>query len=457
MRATFTAIWLLLVGLIACRAEAHFIWLERQAGDDGKPRILAYFGESAGPGEKHLIGKIAHTKAWLRSADGNATEVSLGKPAEGDVPALSAICADSSSTSIEAFCDYGVYSHGGPGFLLQYYAKHLTGDWTNNTDKLARAEKLTFDIVPSVKDGKLALTVLYQGKPAAEKELVVIDPAEKQHDLKTNADGQASLPELIAGRYAIRAGHIEADKSGERDGKKYTQIWHYGTLTFDLPTSIAKAVKVEKKASDPSAVELLAKARAGRAVWEKFPGFEAELTISTANERQTTKAKIDENGIVTSDLEKGALSDWLDEQLASMVQHRMPDGEVSQGNVTFADDDKSHPLGRMIDLGDPKMGSAYRIKDDIIYEVNRNAGPTMRFTISVLEIERNAEGKYLPRSFTMNFFDSKTGEVKTSLAFLNEWQRVGTFDLPKTIVEVNAHAGKSETRRIEFRNVRLMQ
>ena len=45
------------------RAEAHFIWLDQKAGDDGKARVLVYFGEAAEPGEKHLIGKIAHTKA----------------------------------------------------------------------------------------------------------------------------------------------------------------------------------------------------------------------------------------------------------------------------------------------------------------------------------------------------------------------------------------------------------
>ncbi len=89
-------------------------------------------------------------------------------------------------------------------------------------------------------------------------------------------------------------------------------------------------------------------------------------------------------------------------------------------------------------------------------EVNRSAGPTMRFTISVLEIERNPEGKYLPRSFTMNFFDSKTGELQTSLGYLNAWQRVDGFDLPRTIVEVDAHRGGASTRQITFSNCRLL-
>ena len=51
-------------------------------------------------------------------------------------------------------------------------------------------------------------------------------------------------------------------------------------------------------------------------------------------------------------------------------------------------------------------------------EVNRSAGK-LRFTISVLEIERNAEDKYLPRAFTMNFFDAASGEFKMSLGYWN--------------------------------------
>ena len=39
-------------------------------------------------------------------------------------------------------------------------------------------------------------------------------------------------------------------------------------------------------------------------------------------------------------------------QLQSLVQHRMPDGEIAEGNVTFVAEPVAHPLGRLIDLGD---------------------------------------------------------------------------------------------------------
>ena len=73
----------------------------------------------------------------------------------------------------------------------------------------------------------------------------------------------------------------------------------------------------------------------------------------------------------------------------------MPGGE-SDDRVSFADEQTDHPLGRLIKLDyDSAMASAYRIKDDVIREVNRQMDGG-RFTISVFEVNRNAEGKYLP-------------------------------------------------------------
>ena len=134
----------------------------------------------------------------------------------------------------------------------------------------------------------------------------------------------------------------------------------------------------------------------------------------------------------------------------------MPEGEVTTGEVRYADDDTAHPLGRKISLGDAAMQSVYRIQGDVIMEVNRSAGD-MRFTISVLEIERNAENKYLPRAFTMNFFDAASGKLKTSTGYWNAWQRVAGFDLPKTILEISTKDGGTNVRRLSFDNWRRVE
>jgi hypothetical protein len=57
----------------------------------------------------------------------------------------------------------------------------------------------------------------------------------------------------------------------------------------------------------------------------------------------------------------------------------------------------------------------------------------------------------------MNFFDSASGELKTSLGYFNSWTRVGKIDLPKKINEVDAKQGGSTTNQIEFANCTLLE
>jgi len=429
------------------QAQAHFIWLDiKPAGDKSQAQLL--FGESPEASEAHLISKVAHTKVWVRGTDGKTAELKLAK--EGDA-ALASSLPQTTASSVEAACDYGIYRN----VLLYYYAKTLTNDWTKQ-QALARATGLKLDIVPTMVDGKLAVQVLFEGQPVTDAEVIIVDPAGEQNDLKSDAEGRASL-KVAPGQHTVRAARIVADQSGEKDGKKYGQVWHYATLVLDVPADAAGLAAKEAKAaeSDPQALDALVRARNGRSMWEEFPGFTADLTIHADSQDVKAKVEINADGNVSLTMEKGVLADWVEEQLNSLVQHRMPDGEVTQNAVTFSDQDMTHPLGRKIDLGDPDLQSAYRLKDDAIMEVNRVMGP-MRFTISVMEIERNAENKYLPRSFTMNFFDGKSGELRTSLAYWNAWQRIGKFDLPKTILEINASKGGSSTKVIDFSNVQLV-
>lgn len=216
-------------------AWGHFIWIDAKPIEKDAP-VELYFSEVAAPGEKHLINRIAGTKVWLRDADGKTTPIAV-KVANAEASAkLTGNCSAAGPVSLEAFYDYGVYSHGGPGILVQYYAKHLPAQWLHDP-KLVKSDKLRFDVIPSIADGKLTLHVNYDGKPVVNRELVVNGPAEKRHDLMTDAEGKVTIPGPNPGRYAVQAGNIEMDKSGERDGKKYVQTWHYSTLIFELPAA----------------------------------------------------------------------------------------------------------------------------------------------------------------------------------------------------------------------------
>jgi hypothetical protein len=75
--------------------------------------------------------------------------------------------------------------------------------------------------------------------------------------------------------------------------------------------------------------------------------------------------------------------------------------------------------------------------------VNRNIG-AQNMSITVLDNDRNAEGKYLPRSYTVQYWDAATGALNRTETFQNRWQRVGKLDLPASLTQtVSSAAGLS--------------
>jgi hypothetical protein len=47
--------------------------------------------------------------------------------------------------------------------------------------------------------------------------------------------------------------------------------------------------------------------------------------------------------------------------------------------------------------------------------------------------------------------------LRASLGYWNDWQRVGAYDLPRTILEIGARAGGTAARQITFSNCRLLE
>ncbi|HTU26435.1 MAG TPA: DUF3386 family protein [Pirellulales bacterium] len=436
------------VALVTARpATAHFLWVDVVTAD-GTQTARVMFNEGAEPGGAHLLKKIAQTRAWARLADGSRVELKLAAPAKDDQPAALTAPLPAGTAAVEAECDYGVYTRVPGGVRLQYFAKcGLPG-----APDRQGSQRPKMEIVPSRSEGKLAVAVQFDGKPDPTAELTAIDAEGEGSEIKLDADARATIPSAKPGRVALRAKHVQpTGEAGEVAGQKYVQTWYYATLVL---AELAPNRPAEN-AGEETAAGALARARAERAIWHNFPGFTADLTASGEEGELQAKATIDSAGTVTLSGERSSLHDWAEQQLESLVQHRMPDGEVAEGKVTFIDEASPHPLGRMIDLGDEERQSRYRLKDDVIRQVDRRMGPE-RFTISVLAIERNREEKYLPRAFTMSFWDEKSGELKRTLAFWNTWQRVGDFDLPEQIVEVSADDRGSKTRALTLSDQRLL-
>ena len=208
----------------------------------------------------------------------------------------------------------------------------------------------------------------------------------------------------------------------------------------------------DPKKPNPEATQLLADARDARALWVKFPGFTADIAVTVNGKTQRGSVQVNEKGKVEiSDLPED-MAKWTKGVLSSAVSHRLSSGEEPKTQCYFADEDASNPLGREIRMiGDE--GSSFRIRDHQIMMVNRTMGDT-RFSITMLENKRNEEGKYLPRSYSVHYWDAKTGALKKTESHHQGWSRQQGMDLPEVIRVITVEK-VVDAREIALSNIKL--
>jgi len=430
---------LLFALVLVTQANAHFVWIAVQPGEGGKQEAHVWLSELAEPDDEKLLEKIVQTKAWSRAANGETKPLKLEKRVEAGGGGLVGVLADG-NLAASATCDYGVIERRGAIFWLQYQAKYL-----HSADPafkaLARDEALTLDVVPGAIGEKQELTVLYQGKPVKGSEVTVLSPSSDEEKATTDAEGKVVVAGGKSGLYSIRA-KWEVQGAGKQGDKEYQKIVYYSTLAL----RVAGESKSKVGATDPKA--LLREAREARASWEKFPGFVAKVKVQTTAGEQSGEIKVS----ATGDVELVGMNLADEKQvlttLRSLIGHRLAE-ESEDDNVAYEEEAAGHPLGqRMQFQGESEMASSYRVRDGVIREVNRQS-KTGRFTISVMEVRRNPEGKYLPGVYSVSFWNSD-GSLKSS-TFVNEtWVRVGHLDLPATLERVSVSGAEHRNLRIEF-------
>ncbi len=220
----------------------------------------------------------------------------------------------------------------------------------------------------------------------------------------------------------------------------------------------ALAQTAETKKADPAAWNLL---KSTRETSQNFPASFAGVTVEIVLNDNGKVAK----GTLSYEAGKGGelkiesldedMQGWLKEQATSIIAHRRG-GDFAKGDgrhpITFGEDDNS-PAGRRVVLND-SMKSSYRIRNQQVAEVDRTMGDS-HFTITVLETTKTPDGKFLPRHFTVTYFDAKTGALKRSEAFMDEYKQIDGVWFPASRRVVRAENGKVVTRVIEFHNPRL--
>jgi len=432
-------------GFVPATAKAHFLWIGLRGSDSNKGTACVYFNEDPTAGSARLAKKIAPTKAWLRRPGGAPTPLDLRVVEQDETGQLEGAVDAQRPYCVDARFDYGVFKHDDHPVLLNYYARHVEADSADQVASLATSEALPLAVSPR-RDGEgLVIDVLWQGKPAAGCEVVVAAEGQDAQELTTDDKGQAKVAKAPKGDYAIRARKIE-DKAGKLADQDYEATHHYATLTCKLNANAAAL----------SADQMLAAAREARAVWDDFPGFTADLTLGTGEQRTAGKVTITADGEIRLVGFDNVKTDRAKQLLQQLVQHRSGGGGPEQ-TVSFVEESTEHPLGRLMTFnGDKEMNSAYRVKENVVTEVNRAMGP-MKFTISVLDVHLNPEGKYLPTTFNVTYWDRASGKMKASETHLNEWVRVGDFDLPTRFILLRAEDEKREILDMEFSNHKLIE
>ena len=207
---------------------------------------------------------------------------------------------------------------------------------------------------------------------------------------------------------------------------------------------------------DPDAIKLFETALAKRASWSGFPGFTAGIVGTVDGRAYGGTARVAADGTVSLDIDEKHAAEWVKDQLGSIVRHRRaPSGQRAAAVLRFADDDLEHPLGRLMTFVGGSMASSYRVHEGQISVVNRAIGP-QHMTITVLDNQKNVDGKFLPRSYSVQYWDGKTGKLVKTQSFQNRWTRVGRFDLPTRLTVTTASGTGLNVRSLRLAKHKLL-
>jgi hypothetical protein len=421
-RRTLYLAALVLTILTVRPAPAHFLFARILPPAEGGRAVEVYFSELAEAGDTRLVDKIAHTQLWLQQAPGKFEPLLVRKTSDR----LRAHLPTSGSLMVVGSCQYGVIARAKQTpFLLRYFPKAVAGQ-PAELNQFKPFGKVPLEIVATVLGDEVRLSALLDGKPLPKAVFTTVDA--HLTNTKLTADDKAqAVWKPSAGVYSVYVQHTRPE-AGEIDGKKYAEIRDFATLAFAWP--------LERTDSDSKAVALFEEALAARAEWRDFPGFEAKIAGSVAGRRFDGTVSAGAQGKVSfadnDTSRQEAVADWVEDQLGSIVLHRMArpqSPDRPRPVLRFAETSGDHPFGRLLIFQGGKFASSYRVKDRQLMVVNRHLGKEL-MTITILDNDVNKEGKFLPRTYQVQYWDAATGELARTESFQNRWQRVGSWDLP---------------------------
>jgi len=227
------------------------------------------------------------------------------------------------------------------------------------------------------------------------------------------------------------------------------------TLLVSALAGFAGAQEAPK--ADPAAVAMMRQVYEKRETWAPdFPGFTAKLTVQLGGKEQQGTVSVGKDRKVEVQLAGEEAQAWAEDALASIVGHRAARRfEEADGRypLTLGVED-GHPAGRLIHLND-KTSSTYRVRDGQLLQINRAAGPKLRFTIDMVESVPTEGGRLLPRVFTVSYFDSEENNLVKTDTIWDGYQKVGKYYLPEFRRQVTAENGHTDAFHLRLNDIKL--
>lgn len=219
----------LLVALLCLpqTAAAHFVFLIPVATSDTTCDVYLGFGEGPTAGGTAMLGEREFSPLQIVTSKGteqrNWQQVD-GKWVIKEVP---------HDALLVQKLEYGIFSRGESSSLLVYYAATGPNVESSAWEECFRRDANRLSVQPAWRDGELAATVYFDGKPAADAEVLFFSDASEVAK-ETNKQGVAESKLTHGGRWCLRAKYVEA-KEGTLGDQDYSQVMHYATVTLDTP------------------------------------------------------------------------------------------------------------------------------------------------------------------------------------------------------------------------------
>jgi hypothetical protein len=216
--------------------------------------------------------------------------------------------------------------------------------------------------------------------------------------------------------------------------------------------------------NDPNAHDALRAAHDGGYRFpEGFHGFTAAVAVT---EIQADGAEVRRGaGSVTIGgpraielaLDGDDLASWVRGELASMAGHRWPTPyEQADGRWTLSIGvETASPLGRLITVHDDPFQSAYRLRDGRISQVIRTMGGT-RFTITIQGHTPTDDGRVLPATFTVSYWDTAEGRLTRADAYTDRYAVIDGVWLPRSRRVVTATDAGFVARELALSDVAVL-